>query len=69
MQGCRKGSEEMGGRWKDWSWKNQRTFLVSLPHPNPEIAEVGMFIEWKELEGVIVNRVYFLSEVRAKVTF
>lgn len=59
----------MGVRGKDWSWKNPRTLLVPHPHPNPEVAEVGMFVEWKELEGVIVKRVYFLSAVRAKVIF
>lgn len=63
-----KGSEEMGVGQRDWFQKNQRNLFAPHTHRAPEIAEVGMLIERKELEGVIANRVYFLCEVRAKVT-
>lgn len=49
--------------------ENQRNLLASLPNPAPETAEVGAFVQWKELEGVTINRVYFLCELTAKVIY
>ena len=51
-----------------WVLESQGSLLALPPSLTPETAEVGVFVQWKGLEGVTVNRVYFLCEVTAKVT-